>query len=110
MEHHKEKNEKRLNYRIEEWHTYPSYDIFWNRSTYPTVCLLTDTWYRTNHCITVCGKWTFDSNFEVAVPLKQDCLNYNCRGNDTYDNKCVGVLHAIRAAPPEFFQRRLNIK
>ena len=52
---HKGKNEKRLNYRIEEYHTYTPYDIFWNKSTYPTVCLLLDTWHRNNHCITVCG-------------------------------------------------------
>ena len=38
MGHHKEKNEKRLNYCIEGWHTSTPYDIFWSQSTYPNVC------------------------------------------------------------------------
>ena len=50
---------------------------------------------RTDHCITVLDKWIFDFNFEVAFSLTQDCLNYTFRGNDTDDNKCLGVLHAI---------------
>ena len=66
MGHHIEKNGKRLNYRIEEWHTSTSYDIFRNQSTYPTVCLLLDTWHRTDHCIAVFGKCIFDSNLKVA--------------------------------------------
>ena len=36
--HHKEKNEKILNYCIEKWHTSTPYDIFWGAYTYPTVC------------------------------------------------------------------------
>ena len=101
MGYHKEKNEKKFNYRIEEWHTSTPYDIFWNQSTYPTVCLLLDTWHRTDNCITVFGKWIFDSNLKVALPLTHDSLNYICRGYDTDENKCIGILHAIRAVPPE---------
>ena len=110
MGHHKEKRQERLNDSIEEWHTSTPYDIFWNQSTYPTVCLLLDTWHQTDCCITVCGKSIFDSNFEVAFPPTQDCLNYTFRGNDTYEIKFVGVLHTIRAVPIEFFQRKLNMK
>ena len=82
MEHHKEKT-KKLNYRIEEWHTSTTYDIFCNQYTYTTVCLLLETWHRTDRCIAVCGKWIFYSNFEVAFTLTQDCLNYTCCVNDT---------------------------
>ena len=74
MVHHREKEEKRLNYCIEEWHTPTPYDIFSNQSTYPTVCLLLDTWHQTGHCITVFDKWIFDSNLKVALPLTQDTL------------------------------------
>ena len=63
MGNHREKNEKKLNFCIEEWHTSTPYDVFWNQSTYPTVCLLLDTWHRTDHCITVCNKWIVYSNF-----------------------------------------------
>ena len=74
------------------------------------MCFLLEAWYFTDHSITVCGKWIFDSNFEVEFPLTQDCLNYTCRGNDTDDIKFFGVLHVIRAFTPEVVQRRLNIK
>ena len=100
------KKRKRLNYCIEELHISTSYDIFRNQSTYPTVCLLLDMWKRTDNCIKVFGKWIFDSNLKVALPLTQDSLNYICRGNDTDENKCIGFLHAIRAVPPEVVQRR----
>ena len=110
MGHKEEKNEEILNYRIAEWHISTPYDIFRNQSTYPTVCLLLDMWHRDDHCITVCGKLIFYSNFEVAFPLTQDCLNYTCPGNDTDENKFVGVLHAIIEVPPEVIQRRLNVK
>ena len=110
MGHHKEKNEKKPNYCITKWHTSTPYDIFRNQSTYLTVCLLLYTWHQTDHCITVCGKWILDSNFEGALPLTYDCLNYTCRGNDTGENKFVGVFHVIRSVPPEVVQRRLNMK
>ena len=67
-------------------------------------------WHRTVKCIAVCGKWIIDSNFEVALPLTHDFLNYTCCGNDTDENTCFGVLYAIKAVPPEVFQRRLNMK
>ena len=86
------------------------YDIFRNQYAYPNVCLLLDTWHWTDHCITVLGKWMFDSNLKVALPLTQDSLNDTCRGNDTDDNTFIGVLLAIRSVPSEVFQRRLNMK
>ena len=107
---HKEINEKRLNYCIGEWHTSTPHDIFWNQSNYLIVCLLPYTPHRTNCFITVCGKWIFDSNFEVTFPLTEYYLNYICRVNYTAGIIFLGVLHAIRAVPPKVFQRRLNIK
>ena len=80
-----------------------------NNYSYPTVCLLLDTAHRTDHCITVCGKWIFDSNLEFALPLTKASLNYICSGNDTDEITFVGVLHAIRAFPPVVVQKRLKI-
>ena len=108
--HHKEKNEKRLNYCIEEWYTSKPYDILWGPYTYPTVCFSLDMCHRTDHCIEVRDKCIFDYNFEVAFPLTQNCLNIKCRGNDTDDIIFVGVSHAIRKVSPEVFQRILNMK
>ena len=104
------KNEKRINYRIEDWYTSTPYDIYWNQSTYPTFCLLIYTSHRNAHCITVCGKWIFDSNLKVALPLTQVCFNYTCCGNDTDENKFIGVLHVVIVVPPEVVERRLNMK
>ena len=67
-------------------------------------------WHRTDHYIPVCGKWIFDSDFKVVLPLTQICLNYIGCGNDTDVNKFIGALHAIRGVPPEVVQRRLNMK
>ena len=74
------------------------------------MCLLLDTWHWNDHFITVCGKWISDSNLKVALPLTQVCLNYVCYGNDTDENKFIGVLRAIRAVTPEVVQRILSIK
>ena len=73
------------------------------------MCLLLYTAHRTDHCITACGKWIFDSNFEFALPLTKASLNYICSGNDTDEITFVGVLHAIRAVPPIAVQRKLSI-
>ena len=86
------------------------YYLFRDVSYYPTVCLLIDMWHWTDHCITVCIKWIFDSNFEVTFLLTQDCLNYVCRGNDTDDIKFVGVFNSIIAVPPKVVQIILHIK
>ena len=75
------------------------------------MCLLLDTFHWNDHCIIVCGKWIFDSNFEVTFSLTQDCLNYTCRGydkDDTNEIKFVGVLQAIRAVPPKVVQIRVS--
>ena len=73
------------------------------------MCLLLDTAHRTDHCITICGKWIFNSNLELALPLTKASLNYIASGNDTDDITFVGVLHAIGAVPPIVVQKKLNI-
>ena len=80
-----------------------------NHSNYPTSCLLLDTVYRTDHCITVCGKWIFDFSLEFALPITKASLNYIYSGNDTDDITFVGLLNPIRAVPPIVAQRKLNI-
>ena len=69
------------------------------------MCLLLDTAQRKDNCITVCSKWIFDSNLEFVLPLTKASLNYICFGNDNDEIIFVGVLHAIGAVPPIFFQR-----
>ena len=110
MGQQKENNELKINYHIPEWNKFTAtYDILQNHSIYPTVCFLLDTEHRTDHCITVCGKWIFDSNLEFALPLTSAWLSYIYSGSDTDEITCVGVLHTIRAVPPLGVQNRLNI-
>ena len=73
------------------------------------MCLLLDTAHRKDHCITVCGKWIFDSNLEFALPLTKASLNYICSCNDTDEITFVGVLNAIRLVPPVVVQKILKI-
>ncbi len=100
----KQKGERKLNYGVEEWKEQPSYNIFTNISPYPTVCNLLDESLGTGHCVTVCNKWIFDSNFEQALPLTQNSLNFICEG------KFLSVPHAIRAIPPPLVKNRLSNK
>ena len=51
-----------------------TFDILQNHCNYPTVCLLLDTANWKNYCITVYGKWIFDSNLEFALPLTKTSL------------------------------------
>ena len=110
MGQNREKNEIRIHYRIQEWHTFTTYDMLHNQSNYPTVCLLLETAHWDDNCIIVCGKWIFYSNLELALPLTRVGLNYICSGNDTDKIDCFAVLHAIRAVPPGGAQKILNMK
>ena len=74
------------------------------------MCLLLDTSHRADHCITVCGKWIFDSNYKLTLPLTRAWLNYICSGNDTDIIEFIAFLHAIRAVPPEGVQKIFNMK
>ena len=86
MGQYREKKEHKIHYQIQEWNTCTTtYNILQNHSNYPTVCLLLYTAHRTDHFITVCSKWIFDSNLEFASPLTKASLNYICAGNDTDD-------------------------
>ena len=71
------------------------------------MCLLLDRAHWTDHCITICGKWIFNSNLEFALPLTKASLNYICSGNDTDEITFVGVLHEIRVVPTIVIQIKL---
>ena len=111
MGEQREKNELKIHYHIQEWNTYTTTQDIWNNHyNNPTVFLLLDMAHWTDHCITVCSKWIFDSNLEFALPLTSAWLNYIYSGNYTDEITFVGVLHTIRAVPPVVVQKILNIK
>ena len=69
------------------------------------MCLLLDTAQQADHCITVCGKWIFDFNFKLALPLTRAWLYYIGSGNEPDKIEFIAVLHAIRAVPTEGVQK-----
>ena len=71
--------------------------------------MLLYTAHWTDNCISVCGKYIFDSNLGFALPLTKDLFNYIFSGNDTDEIIFVGVLRATRAVLPIVFKRNLNI-
>ena len=56
------KKRNKINYHIQEWQKFMTYDISHNQSNYTTLCLLLDTEHQADHFITGCGKWIFGSN------------------------------------------------
>ena len=95
MGQNREKKNKKYIIKFRNGKKKTAFDILQNHSNYPTVCLLLDTAHRTDHCITVCGKWIFHYNLESALPLTKYSLNYICSGNDTDDITFVGVLYVV---------------
>ena len=91
--------EQRIKYTIEKWKVPNSFDILCNVSMFPTVCQLIDKKGGTGHCVTVCGKWVFDSNFKKSFPLSLKWMNFICNSEDDTDNGFSGVMTAIRAFP-----------
>ena len=38
---------------------------------------------KDDHCVTLYGKWLFDSNFDYALPLTKECLDLCCSNEGT---------------------------
>ena len=54
------------------------YDTLLSISPHKTLIQLKDFLGGIHHCVTVVGKWIFDSNFTFALPLKKDNLYHCC--------------------------------
>ena len=67
----REKKNKKYIIKFRNGKKTTTFDILQNHSNYPTVCLLLDTAHRTDHCITILGKWIFDYNLESALTLTE---------------------------------------
>lgn len=40
---------------------------------------------KEDHCVTLYGKWIFDSNFSHALPLCQESLDYCCSTENNHE-------------------------
>lgn len=54
--------------------------------------------HKTDHAISIAGKWIFDSNFEYALPLTQHSLDMCC-SSDSRSSTYVGVTRVCMLKP-----------
>ena len=78
-----------------------TYDILNDISQFPTLVQLMDLRGNMQHCVTVAGKWIFNSNFPKAIPLTAKSLNDCCSEMEEKDdgNGFDYVHRAIRFVP-----------
>jgi len=71
-----------------DWNIYDNHDdeLF--------VALLQGSDGKEDHCVTIFGKWIFDSNIGNALTLDKKSLDYCCSSDDTIDSfvKVVKVI------------------
>ena len=71
-----------------------NFDILSDWSPHPTVCKLKDSQGGVSHCITVWNSWIFDSNYQQALPICKEALDWCC--GEKKEITFVRVLDAIR--------------
>ena len=76
LNHVIEKGKPQLNLSYKVLKEKCGYDPFLGISPYPTLVQLKYFLGGIQHCVTIVGKWIFDSNFTFALPLTQDELDY----------------------------------
>jgi hypothetical protein len=54
--------------------------------------------HKTDHAVSIAGKWIFDSNFEHALPLNQESLDLCC-SSDSRKSTFVGVTRVFTLKP-----------
>ena len=65
-------------------------------SPYTTLIQLKDCFGGIHHCVTVVGKWIFDSTLIFSLPLTKDNLEY-CWINDNEDKGMNGYKVLLKA-------------
>ena len=64
----------KCNYQCKVYKPGKEFDILKNRSEFPTLVQLVDLHGNMQHCVTLAGKWIFDSNFPQALLLTEKIL------------------------------------
>ena len=71
------------------------FDIFQNRSMWPTLCILESSDGGISHAVTVVDNYIFDSSTYRAMEINRKNLDWCC-GTDYYNAKFIGVFKAYR--------------
>ena len=81
----KVKPRSKISYKLlkEEYGYYPFIDTY----PYPTLIHLKESLGRIHHCVTVVGKWIFDSNFTFSLPINKENLDYCCINENEKSNE-----------------------
>ena len=77
------KHTKPLNFKIlkvNDW------NILKNEENNLIVVLLQGSDGKEDHCVTILGKWIFDSNLKNAIPLTKESLDLCCSSDDSNDH------------------------
>ena len=76
-------------------HLMKNFNIFENRSMWPTLCILQSSDGSLSHAVTVVDNYIFDSTTYRAMEINRENLNWCC-GTDYYEAQFVGVYKAYR--------------
>ena len=71
------------------------YDHLLDIYPYPTLIQLKDCLGGIYHCVTVVGKWIFDSTFPLTLPLTKEKIDYFCI-NDNEKNRMNGYKGVLK--------------
>ena len=71
-------NEPRLGLTIQEFKHVGQVNVLEYSYNGATIVQLEDILGNTSHCITIAGKWIFDSNFERGLPVSIESLHMCC--------------------------------
>ena len=74
----RERGEPRLRYSIVEYTEKNKFNPVAEVYNGVTLLQLEDLKGSRNHCVTVAGRWVFDSNLERALPLSYESLHFVC--------------------------------
>ena len=102
---------QKLRYSIQTWNEEEKFIPLAELSRFPTMLHLVDSAGNEDHCVTVCGKWIFDSNYSHAWPLSNDSLDAICDNVATDHLKKITfekVKAATRFIPPKVMQQKMN--
>ena len=100
---------QKLRYSIQTWKEEEKFIPLAQLSRFPTMLHLVDSAGNEGHCVTVCGKWIFDSNHSHALPLSRDSLDAICDNVADHLEKITfkKVKNATRFIPPKAMQQKM---
>ena len=105
------KNQQSIRYHLAQWKENNHFLFLDEISPYPILVVLTTQSMNQSHCVTLWGRWIFDSNYEHAFPLEVEWLEFVSSMIDESaicNNAYLYVKHAIWFFPPPAVEARMN--